>query len=471
MNNSNNTIAKNTIIYALGDIIPKALNLVTFPILTSYLSTGDYGIVNYVQSIILFLTIVTFLCLKTFYLVYYFKVGDEIAQKKLLGNLTIIVTVLNVVATILFLLVGQVFFKFIGSGVDFYPYILYGVLINFFGIFSQLPSALYRVRENPMPLTILNVLRGLLIMVCTICFVTVYPSVKTVLIIQLLITFLFSIFFIWITCKNAIFEFNWKQTKQALAFSLPLVPGDVAYYFSTMSDRILIEKYLAVSDLGLYSTASTIAGLLNIISYGAYRAIEPYFFKQYGKSGFKHEFERIRDILLMCIMGCGIGLCLFSKEFLCFFSSEGYHSAYIYVSPLVLVVVMNSLGYLYGTIMTAQSKTKRNGMISVTCASVSVSFNILLLPIIGVWSAVLASICVSFIGYSLLKWQSRYYVGFYRPLFALIIAVLFCYFLVYQLNIESISVSICIKVILYVIVVVVLMSIYKVKFSDIKKML
>ena len=108
---SSNNLAKNTIIYALGDIIPKVFNLVTFPILTSYLPIADYGVVNYVYSIELFLTIITFLCLKTYYLVHYYKVGDEIEQKKLLGNLTIVVAALNVIVSVILLILGPFIFK------------------------------------------------------------------------------------------------------------------------------------------------------------------------------------------------------------------------------------------------------------------------------------------------------------------------------------------------------------------------
>ena len=52
-------LAKNTAIYAIGDIIPKLLNLITFPIMTSNLSTGDFGIINYINSIEAFLTMET----------------------------------------------------------------------------------------------------------------------------------------------------------------------------------------------------------------------------------------------------------------------------------------------------------------------------------------------------------------------------------------------------------------------------
>lgn len=43
-------LIKNTTIYALGDIVPKIISFLIFPVLTSYLSPEDYGIINYVNT-------------------------------------------------------------------------------------------------------------------------------------------------------------------------------------------------------------------------------------------------------------------------------------------------------------------------------------------------------------------------------------------------------------------------------------
>lgn len=460
---ASNNLAKNTIIYALGDILPKVFNLVTFPILTSYLPIADYGVVNYVYSIELFLTIITFLCLKTYYLVHYFKVGDEIEQKKLLGNLTIVVTVLNVFISIILLFIGPFFFKSIGSEIDFYPYIALGVCINFLSIFSQLPSALYRVRENPLPLTIINVLQGALTMILTVAFVVREPKAETVLLVKLAVTGICSSVFIYITIKNAIFKFDIKQLKDALKFSLPLVPGDIAYYFTSMSDRILIERFLSVIVLGVYSTASTLSGLLNIVSYGAYKAFEPYFFKTYGKDSFKENFVKIRDTLFFVVIVGAIGLSIYSLDVLKLFASEDYLDAHYYVPILVLGVCMSTLASLYGTILTAQSKTKTNGAISVACAFISVGFNVIFLPHIGIWSAPIAAVVVFFIRYLGQKYFSHFRVPILRPLLSLLIGASFTFCFVYLFN----EINIFVKTCCYILVVLVIMRMLNIQVNSI----
>ena len=94
-----------------------------------------------------------------------------------------------------------------------------------------------------------------------------------------------------------------------------MIPGTLSYYLVSMSDRILIEKYLDLNSLGIYSTASTLALLLNIVSFGAYKAFEPYFFRIYGTIDFRRKFEIVHDNFLFILLVGASGIALYSKEF------------------------------------------------------------------------------------------------------------------------------------------------------------
>lgn len=440
-------LVKNTAIYAAGDIAPKLFNLITFPVLTTYLAVEDFGIISYINSIEAFFTILTFLGLKTYYLVHYFRADTEKDKKRLLGNLSLFIISLNILFTVLLFIVGTSVFSLIGSNVDFYPYIAIGVATNFFSILCVLPSALYRVQENPAPLTIINCIKGALIMIVTCLCIKRYPNAEFVLYVKLVITMLFGLYFLWITYKNAIFIFNWNQIKIALVFSLPLVPGDVAYYLSTMFDRVLIDKYMTTAAVGIYSTAATLASILNIISYGSYKAFEPHFFKTYGSVGFIKEFENIRDSLLYVVFLLGMCLCLFASDFLIIFSSKEYHTAYLFVPLLIAGVLANTLQMMYSTVLTAQSRTKLAGIISIICAVISVTFNLIFIPIIGMWSAAIANFLVYAIGWLLCKYYTRMKVAYGKSLIVSILFGLLVSTIVYFISIDNWFLSILIKII------------------------
>lgn len=439
-------LLKNSAIYAVGDIAPKLFNLITFPVLTSFLAVEDFGIINYINSVEIFLTILTFLGLKTYYLVFYYKQDSEKKKRELLGNLTLFILFVNVVFTFSMLLVGNYLFKAIGSTVEFFPYIAIGLVTNFFSILSVLPSALYRVKENPGPLTLINLIKGGVIMLLTCALISKFPNAQFVLYVKLVVSVIFGIFFLWITSKNAIFRLNILQLKSALIFSLPLVPGSIAYYFSTMFDRILLDKYLTTTAVGLYSTAATLAAVLNIVAYGSYKAFEPHFFKNYGTPSFVSGFTVIRNSLIWVILSFGMCICLFSKEFLLLFSSNNYHTAYLYVPLLVTGVFANSLQMMYSTVLTAQSKTKLNGMISIFCAVFSLVFNVIFIPRIGIWAAAISNLLIYVLGWLISRWCSAINIGITKEAFSASLYVVIVVSFVYVIELESIYYRIILKV-------------------------
>lgn len=444
-----NKLVKNTTIYALGDIVPRLIGFISLPILTRYLSPSDYGIVNYVNTLNTFLLALGFLSVNTYYLVFYYRCDSVAEQKKLLGNLSSFVILLNLLLVVLLLFFGDYFFILLGSKIDFFPYIIIGVLTNFFNLFSILPAALFRLLEKPISLTIVNVSRGFVTLVVTLVLVIYFHyTALGVLYAGLIVNFIFAFIFLYLIRNHIIWNLNFKQIKVVLAFTLPLLPGSIAYYLTTISDRILIDKYLNLDELGIYSTAATVALILNIFSFGAYKAFEPYIFKNLGTENFTKIFENIRNSFVYVLLIGVLCLSVFSKEFFQIMTDVKFHGAYFYVPLVIIGVYSSSLSMLYGTIITAKGKTKINSLVSITGASLSITLNILFLPKFGLITAALVSslaltvmLFIS-IGYSQLK------ISHSRPVYSFLLVAIVIYASVYLLNVEQIIFSIVLKLIL-----------------------
>lgn len=451
---SGNKLVKNTTIYALGDIIPRLIGFIALPILTSYLSPSDYGIVNYVYTLNTFLLALGLLSINTYFLVFYFRCENSEAQKRLLGNLSSFIIVLNLVLVIILLFFGEYFFDILGSKIPFYPYIIIAIFIHFFNIFSILPSALFRLIEKPLPLTILNVSKGIIAFILTLVLVIFYDyTALGVLYANLIVNFVFAIIFIYMVRNHIIWNFHYEQIKKALVFSLPLVPGSIAYYLTTVSDRILIDKYLNLNDLGIYSIAASVALILNIFSFGAYKAFEPYIFKNWGSNRFTTIFENIRNNFVYVLLIGALCLSVFSKEFFLLMTDAKFHEGYIYVPMIIVGVYSSSLSMLYGTIITAKGKTKINSLISIVGASISVSLNILFLPRFGLITAAIVSSIAMSVMLFIFMWYAKLKINHSKPFFSLLIVALVVYLMVYVFNINHVAYSIVLKSVIVFLVI------------------
>lgn len=463
-------LVKNSLIYAVGDIAPRLLGFISFPIYTRYLSPAEYGIVNYVNTVNLFLATIGLLCLNTYFLVFYFKQPTEEDRKKLLGNISISLFCINLVFLFISFLIGPHIIGYIEGNISFYPYLAIGLVTNFFNLLPTLPSALYRMEERPLPLTILNILRGVVTFGVSIWFVVGLGfKAEGLLFSQMIVTIVFGLIFTKITLNNMIWTFNWKQLKTALIFSLPLLPGSLSYLLTTMFDRILIDKYLNLTDLGIYSSASTLALILNIISYGAYKAFEPYIFKYIDSPDFAELFTKLRNGLFWVLLSGAFGLALFAREFFQIFSEQQYHTAYLYVPIILIGVLSSSISTPYGTIITAHNKTKINSAICICGSIVSVSLNFLLIPHLGIIAACLTSALTMTLTLIASIHFSKIQICHKVPLLLFLFFSITTIIMVYIISIPHLWLAIIVKIIIYVLLIFVSSKIIGLNLNQLKQ--
>ena len=466
MTNSKNKLIKNTIIYAIGDIIPKIISFLIFPVMTTYLVPSDYGIINYVNTLNAFMIIVGVLCLNTYYLVYYYKQNNEEEKRKLLGNLSIFILGLNLIISVVICVVGCYSPFFLSENIPFYPYIFLGVISNFFNIITILPTALYRLKENPLPLTILNVLKSISIAILNILMVVVFKeSALGVLLSTTLVNVVFGILFLFITIRNSSLYFNFSTIKVALKFSLPLLPGSLSYYLMNMSDRILIERYLDLSQLGIYSTASTLAMIIQMVSYGAYKAIEPYFFKEIDSSNFNKKFNSVRDIYIGSLLVVTAIVAIFSQDFFKIFANENYQTVYLYVPMVQIGVLFASCSTMYSTVMTAKGKTNQNSLVAIIGGLCSLICNLLLLPRVGLYGASISSALSFLIILSLSVAYSGMKDDMMKLIWAGLVTELITILTVYVLDINSLAMSVIVRFSIICVIIFSIIRILKINFK------
>lgn len=79
--------------------------------------------------------------------------------------------------------------------------------------------------------------------------------------------------------------FDWKMIKDGLAFGLPLVPDRVAGWVRMLALRPTLAHLLPISAVGLFSFASSLAAIPNLLSSAIDLALAPIYFRQRESSG------------------------------------------------------------------------------------------------------------------------------------------------------------------------------------------
>ena len=316
---------KDLLYYGLGAVLLKSISFLLMPIYASRFSTADYGILTFLQ---LFATILGwFLGLQIFsgmWRYYYVLDGDN--QTKLVKSSFGFSTIINFVILILAIIIIQFpIIKNLG-----YNYLLFIVLVTtFVGYFATQGLSILRLQRKPISFLKLNISRALLYFILVILFIVVlHKGIMSIFYGQLIAgIFLFVVFFFFMgNSKYLSINYDKKLTKKMLAFSIPLIPANLAMWVLNSSDNFFLKHFYTMSDVGTYAFSYKIVMLVQVLLViPISQAWTPFVFSRIKDKKFiKIKINQMLQFFFAAGFIIVISLSFFTKDFLSLFAKEGY---------------------------------------------------------------------------------------------------------------------------------------------------
>ena len=461
-------LLKQSALYAIGEIVPKLVSFFLLPVYTHYLSKTDYGIISYTNSFVMFLFVLCVLSFNTYVLRFYFEKEDETYRRRLLGNFYIIIAGINLLLSLLAYLLLPIVIEKYHIQVPWEPYFKLAVIANFLEVFSVIPLVLYRVKQQAKWFTILSLSRTLLQMLLIFLLIVVFKWGILGHFYGRLFGLVPFFFIYWgIIARNATFNINFKELKKGLAFSTPLLPGALAYLALSLSDRIILERFVPISQIGIYSLAYTLALTLNIVIQGFYKAIEPEIFQHYGKDSFNTFIKKTQNTFFLIVYFGAMFITLFSQEVFKIMASKEFYEGYLLVPILMIGVIMTGQNVIFGGIIIAEKKNKVMGVATIVGAIISVVFNLSLMKYGGVYIAAISS-AVSFAAMNTILYNRMSYSekSLKAPLLALLLFVVMSFGLFYMVKISFSWEALFIKVLLLSLYFTLLLKVFELPIRD-----
>jgi O-antigen/teichoic acid export membrane protein len=209
------------------------------------------------------------------------------------------------------------------------------------------------------------------------------------------------------------FRFNWNRLKEMLIFSAPLVPAGIAVFISQYIDRLMINHYLSLKEVGLYVIGFRFAAIMGLLVMGTRGALSPLIYTHYRSPETPRQLAQIFRLFIAFALLLFLILSVFIKEILVLMTTPNYYSAgqiVIYLMPAILLSNM----YIFAPGIMIAKKTHLIFWINIFGAALHTLFNWLLIPAFGISGAALATLLgylCTFWGYMLFS-QRLYYVPY-----------------------------------------------------------
>ncbi len=393
---SKKNLIKNSGIYSLVQILQKAIGLFLLPVYTSLLSPSDKGITDVVQPIVAFLSIFYTLSLNSAVVRFYvdYKENDK-KLKEFWGTCITFVIVNSLILTIVLILFKDTLLLPIAKGINFYPYILLGLVsITFNPIYTIFQSTL-QAREESSTYGLNNLLYFIVNLSLNILFVVVFRIGALGVLLSLAITD--TIFFIYTLIKfipTITMKIKKSYLIQALKYSLPLLPHSLSGWAVSMIDRIFLNGYEGLAVPAIYSTGAQFANIINVITVAVNQAYVPWFFSKM-KDKDKNEAEIVKTAEYITIIYCflAMGMSLFGPEIFRIMVDDAYSDGWKVIPLLSFSFVFNGIYYFYVNPLFYNKKgVKFIALGTFTGAILNSILNIIFIPKYSMMGAALASL-------------------------------------------------------------------------------
>lgn len=202
-------------------------------------------------------------------------------------------------------------------------------------------------------------------------------------------------------------QYDWQINKILLVFGIPLIPASIIAWANTSLTNIIVKEYLDFSALGIYSSALSIASLINIVQAGFNVYWTAYVYENY-----KTEKKRIGEVhhYITFIMIVGSLVIILLQDFIFLLLGYEYREASTYFAFLLVSPICYTISETTGLGISIAKKTYNNLIFISVSLIVNVVMAIILIPRAGAIGSAIAS-AIAGVVYLLIRTMlgERYY--------------------------------------------------------------
>ncbi|PKO98498.1 MAG: hypothetical protein CVU13_10090 [Bacteroidetes bacterium HGW-Bacteroidetes-8] len=355
----------NSTIYFVTSVLQKALSFFLLPLYTVYLSTDDYGLVSLILSFFGIVALLITLALNGSISRYYFIYKNEKEkQKQFLGTVVIGIIINCIVWLILLISFNKIVSGYFLQNISFYPYVFVALLSTVTSPVYLLYQTILQIKQKANNYAINSLSFFILAITLNILFIVVFQmGALGMLLANSIPNILFSIYAIYSLIKRKHIEivFRFRFLKEALKYSIPLVPHILSGTIADFISRNVLYLKTSLSNVGLYNIAFQFGSILDLILSSVFNALLPFTYDALDdKSGKRTKLISLLTLILRLLVIIALIISLFSEELVLLMTSKPeYYPSWRAIPILALAVLFSFLYTAYGTLLFYNIKGTR----------------------------------------------------------------------------------------------------------------
>jgi O-antigen/teichoic acid export membrane protein len=394
-------IGKNSVFYLLAQVLSTAVSFLLIPIYTRVLTPRDYGVIALVDSASGILGILFQLGLVgAVGRIYFDHRHDRKELDSYVGTVVRFLMPWSLAAALFVGLFGRPLLQPLLGDVPFRPYVWLALGIAVGEVFLALCQTLNNVREQAARFMSLAVAAFLCNVILILTFVV---GLRQGALGNAVARFFASMFLLgvslWLMRDHLGGRFDRSKLEVSLKFGLPLVPHSLSGWIIGSVDRLFLNHYAGLGELGVYALGFKVGNLMNLVTVAINYAWAPFFLQTAQDQGenAKPLFARLTTYYVAVLFFLGLLLSLPARELLAVVAPAAYGEAHRVVPIVAFGWVFSGLYYLVVNQIFLMKQTKFLPVATFSAGLVQILLNAVLTPRFGMigsaWAMFLAQLC------------------------------------------------------------------------------
>ncbi len=410
-------LTKDTAIYGISTIVGRFLGFLLVPFYTNVIDTTDFGIYSNIYAYLAFLNIVFIYGMDAAFMKYS-SLAEGSEKRKTFSTAYLFVFLSTLVLALALYLLRNPFTELMEIPGQYTKLYYYVIFILIFDTLALVPFASLRLERKAGKFTSVKLANILINLALNFILVLKYHMGIEAIFIANLIASAFSFAaLIPEILRKLSFRIDKDLLKVMLKFGIPYLPASLAAMVVQVIDRPVVLAMTNPSTLGIYQ-ANYKLGIFMMLFVSMFQyAWQPFFLNNAKEKNAKEIFSKILTLFLLVSSLVWIVLTLFVEDFARFQFIPGHsiigkeYLSGITIVPIILLgYLFNGIYYNFQAGIYIEEKTKYFPYVTGAGAVINVVVNVLLIPVLGIMGAALATLASYFVmAGSLYFFSQKYY--------------------------------------------------------------
>lgn len=396
INKSAQKLFNNTLLYSLGMVASKAVGFFLVPIYTYNMPESQYGVATTITSFVTTFGIVMMLGLRAA-LIRFYGEYDEEKRRRFVGSVVSLTMVSALAWLVLLCAANRLYMPYIFEGITFFPCVFLGVMsLAVEGIYLTYQSLL-QAKQDGKHYSLNSMLYLFFHGVTVVIFVAVLKLEAMGIVLSNFVTNLcFAVYGMWDMRRKGLVQLAWEPQllKDALKYSLPILPHDLCNHLSIYSVKLIINRFISYAISGLYTLASQFATIMSFVQTSINLAFRPWIVEQMreGEEGRK-QIRHMTHLIMSLLSFVAVGVSLFSKEFVFVMADKDYLAAWKMVPLFIVAQLFAFVYYSYVQVLLYNvSMSKFSAICSFSGLVTNVGVSLLLVNWLDIYGIMVAQV-------------------------------------------------------------------------------